>query len=251
MLAYGLDLIAMILVLVLVLVIMLMGSSFGAAIHRMFSGAVRVAVNNARAGKDVHPPVWAQGLAIALLLLTEFVIETGYFIFWELTTGGRSPGKLIVGLRVVRRNGMPIDIRSSVIRNLMRIVDILPAEYLIGIISILLSAGGERLGDHVAGTIVVRLDRPERATEIPAVADAASLVLTREQLARMGPREIQLLRNVLRRSSTLPEPRAAALIAEVAETMRRRLELDDLTSGDQLAFLHRLLATAERSLHDR
>ena len=252
MLAYALDAIAMILILVLLLAVVAMSTSIGALIHKAFSGAMRQAMSNARAGKTAPPPtVWTQGLAIAILLLTEFVVETCYFIFWELATGGRSIGKFIVGLRVVRRNGMPIDIRGSIVRNLMRIVDILPAEYLVGITTILLSPSGERLGDHVAGTIVIRLDRPERATEIPALESAAALVLTREQLAKLGPREIQLLRNVLRRSSTSPEPRAAALIAEVAQTMRERLGLDDQATGDNLAFLHSLLTAAERSLHDR
>jgi hypothetical protein len=186
-------------------------------------------------------------LAIAIFLLTEFVISTGYFIFWEMVTGGRSPGKMLVGLRVVRRNGLPIDLRSSIVRNLMRAVDILPAEYLVGLISILLSSSGERLGDHVAGTIVLRLDRPETATEIPRLETASALILTRAQLAKIGPREMQLIRGVLRRSSTLgSESRRRALTAEAAEAMRIRLDLVELPNSDSAAFLRNLLESAER-----
>ena len=114
------------------------------------------------------------GLLIALFVLAQFVVETGYFIFWEMVTNGRSPGKMLVGLRVVRRDGMPIDMRSSVLRNLLRGVDMLPENYVVGLVSMLLSPSGERLGDHVAGTIVIRLDQPQAATELEASAKRRS-----------------------------------------------------------------------------
>ena len=66
--------------------------------------------------------------------------------------------------------GLPINLRSSVLRNVLRIVDILPENYVVGLVSMLLSPSGERLGDHVAGTIVIRLDRPQAAREFEAVA---------------------------------------------------------------------------------
>ena len=168
MLAYGIDLLTMIAFSALLFMIISMTLPIGAAIDKWIGGLFREAVNHARE-EARHPGSGGhfQGLAIAIFLLTEFVISTGYFIFWEMVTGGRSPGKMLVGLRVVRRNGLPIDLRSSLVRNLMRAVDIFPAEYLVGLISILLSSSGEHLGDHIAGTIVLRLDRPETAAEIP------------------------------------------------------------------------------------
>ena len=252
MLAYVIDQIVTIVLFMFLIILFLMSETFGASLRQMFSafahGFVR-GVRTARTNPGSVPSL--SGLAIALLLLTQFIVETGYFIFWEVSTGGRSPGKFLVGLRVIRRDGLPIDVRSSVIRNLMRMVDLLPAEYLIGITSILLSPAGERLGDHVAGTIVVRLDRPESAPEIEEPASAATLVLTREQLGRIGTRELQLLRNALRRAASLPESRRGAVIVEVAEAMRARLALDAVPGGDDLAFLHALLASAERSLRTR
>jgi len=248
MLAYGIDLITMIALALFLFVILTMTLPIGAAIDKWIGGVFRAALNHARV-EAKHPGSGGQfqGLTLALLLLTEYTISTGYFIFWEMVTGGRSPGKLLVGLRVVRRNGLPIDLRSSVVRNLMRAVDILPAEYLVGIISILLSSSGERLGDHVAGTIVLRLDRPETAAEIPRLEGAGALILTRAQLARIGPREMQLIRGVLRRSSTLgSESRRLALEAEAAEAMRIRLDLVELPNSDSAAFLRNLLESAER-----
>lgn len=249
MLAYGIDLICMGIVILLLLAFLTMSSSIGAAVHHFLSGVVRGALQQSRdAAQHRQPTNPIGGLAIAVFVLVEFVISTCYFIFWEMVTGGRSPGKLIVGLRVVRRTGLPIDLRSSVIRNLMRAVDILPAEYLVGLIAILLSPSGERLGDHVAGTVVLRLDRPETATEIPLSAGTQSLVLTRAQLAKIGPREMQLIRGVLRRLPQVDDSRRAELIAEAAETMRVRLDLPDFPNSDRAAFLNDLLSAAERSI---
>jgi uncharacterized RDD family membrane protein YckC len=248
MLAYGIDLLTMIAFSILLFMIVTMTLPIGAAIDKWLGGLFREAVNHARTqAKRPGSVGHFEGLTLAILLLTEFTVSTGYFIFWEMVTGGRSPGKLLVGLRVVRRNGLPIDLRSSVVRNLMRAVDMLPAEYLVGIISILLSSSGERLGDHIAGTIVLRLDRPESAPEIPRLESAGALILTRAQLARIGPREMQLIRGVLRRSSALgSESRRRALQAEAAEAMRIRLDLVELPNADNAAFLRDLLESAER-----
>jgi hypothetical protein len=163
-----------------------------------------------------------------------------------MVTNGRSPGKMLAGLRVVRRDGLPINLRSSVLRNLMRIVDILPENYVVGLVSMLLSPSGERLGDHVAGTIVIRLDRPQPAPELEGSRDGAALALTRTQLSHIGPPEMQLIRATLRRIPNLPDERRVAIVREVAETMKTRLELAELQLPDPMVFLRELLALAER-----
>jgi uncharacterized RDD family membrane protein YckC len=251
MLAYGIDLMIMIVLTVFLFVILMASSTIGAAFTHWVKASVREALQQSKVAIKQHPsenPVG--GLAVAITLLVEFTISTCYFIFWEMVTGGRSPGKMLVGLRVVRRNGLPIDLRSSVVRNLMRAVDILPAEYLVGLIAILLSSSGERLGDHVAGTVVLRLDKPETAAEIPRTQSQSKLVLTRAQLGLIGPREIKLIRSVLRRSSTVSDSRSDKLIADAAEAMRLRLSLAEIPNVDQIVFLQDLLAAAERAAGD-
>jgi len=186
------------------------------------------------------------GLLIAFFVLAQFIVETGYFIFWEMVTNGRSPGKMAVGLRVVKRDGMAVDLRSSVLRNVMRIADMMPEYYAVGLVSMLLSPSGERLGDHLAATIVIRLDRPEAAPAIEPSRDGPQLTLTRAQLARIGPREVQLIRATLRRIPKLSGERNRALLQEVAATMRARLEMSDLAPSDPLIFLRDLLTMAER-----
>jgi uncharacterized RDD family membrane protein YckC len=245
--AYAIDWIIITLLLLLLFVFVIAGLPIGRAIERWLAAHSSELSRNARSG---HPNPQligrVEGVMIAAVMLAQFVVEFGYFTFWEMVTNGRSPGKAAVGLRVIRSSGYPIDLRSSLVRNVMRIVDLLPAYYLVGLISIVLSPSSERLGDHVAGTIVVRLDRPAPAAEIDTAAGPAALALTREQIARIGPREMQLVRATLRRVDDLPGERSDALLAEVAETMRTRLGMTELPDGGPRAFLCDVLGLAER-----
>jgi uncharacterized RDD family membrane protein YckC len=243
MIAYGIDLLIMILLVIFLLVTLPIGTALNKWLVSLFhraAGSVRPGKPNGQLNVEVG------GVAIGMFVLAQFAIETGYFIFWEMLTRGRSPGKAVAGLRVVQRSGLPIELGNTMVRNLMRIVDILPANYVVGLISMLLSPSGERLGDHAAGTIVIRLDRPQAAPEIQASVNPDALSLTREQLARIGPREIRLVRGTLRRLSTIPEDRQEPLLAEVAESLRQRLELAELPRSDRREFLRDLLAIAER-----
>jgi len=249
MFAYGIDWLIVILLMVVLLITLFTSLPLGALLDKWIKSLFHEASASAH-GKmpDRHLFGRVYGLMIALFLLAQFVVETGYFIFWEMVTGGRSPGKALVGLRVVRRDGLPIDLRSSVVRNVMRIVDMLPANYLVGLVAMLLSDSGERLGDHAAGTVVIRLDRPEAAVEIQTPERPAAFSLSRQQLARIGPRELQLIRTTLRRVASLPEVRRRSLVEEVAETVRARLDVAEFPSADKVAFLEDVLAMADRHM---
>jgi uncharacterized RDD family membrane protein YckC len=245
-LAYGMDVIVIAVLLVLTFVILSASLPIGSALHKWIGPLFHRALNGAR-HPNVNgrlPPAFA--VIFAVLLLVQFAVESGYFVFWEILTGGRSPGKALVGLRVVQRNGLPIELGSSMVRNVFRIVDLLPTSYMVGLISMLVSPSGERLGDHAAGTIVIRLDRPQAALEIQIPPAPHSLSLTREQIKRIGPREMRLIRGTLRRASTIPDDRSHQLMVEVCETLRARLEMVEPPSSDPREFLTDLLALMER-----
>jgi uncharacterized RDD family membrane protein YckC len=97
------------------------------------------------------PRLWAT----TILVVFAFSIYFGYFAVFEAIWNGQTPGKRVVRIRVIKETGRPIAPAESVARNLMRIVDQLPALYAVGIVSVLLSRQSKRLGDFVAGTIVV------------------------------------------------------------------------------------------------
>jgi len=251
MIAYAIDLVIIALLVVVVLLALFSSLPAGNALGKWFASLLHRTSHAVRPGNPASgTPVHVDGVVIAVFLLAQFGIESGYFICWEMLTGGRSPGKALVGMRVVQRNGLPIALGNTMVRNVFRIVDLLPANYIVGLISILVSPSGQRLGDHAAGTLVIRLDHPQAAPEIRTSVTPDSLSLTREQLARIGPRELRLVRGTLRRLSTIPEDRREPLLTEVSETLRQRLELTELPRPDRQEFLRDLLAIAERYSRD-
>jgi uncharacterized RDD family membrane protein YckC len=93
--------------------------------------------------------------APAVLLLLAFCVYWGYFALFEALWKGQTPGKRIAGIRVIKDSGRPIDAFEAIGRNLMRAVDGLPGMYAVGIVSMFVSPQNRRLGDYVAGTVVV------------------------------------------------------------------------------------------------
>ena len=95
-------------------------------------------------------------LAILIWLLLWLVVILGYFLVLEAVSGGQTPGKRALRLRVVGDQGEPIRFSQAAIRNLVRIVDFLPFFYGLGLVTLFVNGRGKRLGDLAAGTIVVR-----------------------------------------------------------------------------------------------
>jgi uncharacterized RDD family membrane protein YckC len=73
--------------------------------------------------------------AFAISGLISFALFWGYYIFFEMIWNGQSPGKRWVGLRVIRADGTPITLVETIIRNLVRLVDFLPAYYGVGVVT--------------------------------------------------------------------------------------------------------------------
>src|SRR5260370_20637179 len=131
---------------------------------------------------------------VAVIVLAYFVLYFGYFAIFEIIWNGQTPGKKKEGLRVIKDSGRPITPSEAVGRNLMRIVDQLPAFYAIGIGSVLLSRHNKRLGDFVAGTIVVHeksLVDAKPVWQAPQARQAGPATTYRS--ARLTPHDFPLL----------------------------------------------------------
>lgn len=102
-----------------------------------------------------------------------FAIFWGYYMVFEITTNGQSPGKRVLGLRVIKDGGYPISFADSAIRNLVRIVDFLPFGYGAGLLVMLLNKNWQRLGDLAAGTLVVKTSR--KGKELTTAASKVTL----------------------------------------------------------------------------
>jgi uncharacterized RDD family membrane protein YckC len=92
---------------------------------------------------------------IGFVVLIEFLVYWGFYIFFEMLWNGQSPGKRWTGLRVIHNNGDPINLPESVIRNLVRMIDMLPSFYGLGLVIMFIDSRSRRLGDLAAGTLVV------------------------------------------------------------------------------------------------
>ncbi len=105
---------------------------------------------------------WAGAFGMGVFFILVFAINWFYPVLFELLPGAATPGKRIMGLEVMMADGLPITPVGSLIRNLMRVVDLLPALYGFGIVTMLLRSDARRIGDLAAGTLVAyRLKREE------------------------------------------------------------------------------------------
>jgi uncharacterized RDD family membrane protein YckC len=100
---------------------------------------------------------------VALLILVHFVMYWGYFTLFEAFWNGQTPGKKLFKIRVIQDSGRQITFFEAMIRNLIRVIDMLPSFYLVGVIAMACNRRHKRLGDLAAGTLVVH----ERASEEP------------------------------------------------------------------------------------
>lgn len=130
------------------------------------------------------------GMGLGSLLL--FAISWWYMVLFEVLRQGRSPGKQWMGLRVVHDDGTPIGWSASLLRNLLRFVDLLPFGYFLGTLSCLQHPTFKRLGDIAAGTLVVYSERPLTRPQLPEAEPAFARPLTlAEQRAVLGFAERQ------------------------------------------------------------
>jgi uncharacterized RDD family membrane protein YckC len=150
-------------------------------------------------------PKWV----IALMVIIQFIIINGYFAIFEWLWSGQTPGKRWLKLRVIREDGRPISFFEAMIRNLIRVIDfIVPPFYSVGLVSVFATERDQRVGDLVAGTVVVR----ERESEAPAFAEVFASPISDAALRRscqpvqfiadvnkLTEREISVVESFLRR----------------------------------------------------
>lgn len=135
---------------------------------------------------------------MGLFLILLFLMEWFYFVLYEVYREGQTPGKSTMGLRVLNDDGTAVDWSASMIRNLLRFVDFLPFSYGFGLISMLVSPDFKRLGDLVAGTLVVYSETerlPAALPEVQPFSPRHALTLEEQQgLVSFAERSVLLTR---------------------------------------------------------
>jgi uncharacterized RDD family membrane protein YckC len=169
--------------------------------------------------------VFDSGWGYAVGTLITFAVFAGYDVSFEVLASGRTPGKRMNGLRVVRTDGTPVRFLTSAIRNLLRLVDFLPSFYLVGIGAVLATRRNQRLGDLAAGTLVVReLGAASRRTWRPATPAAApNGPWSTWDVSGVSPDEVLAVRRFLDRRNDLTWEARMQLAGELAGALRAKV----------------------------
>jgi uncharacterized RDD family membrane protein YckC len=175
----------------------------------------------------------------ALAVLASFLITAGYYILFEIIWSGQTPGKRLLGVRVMRDNGYPLRPVDAVVRNLVRIVDWLPGYYAIGVVSMLLNKRSKRLGDFAAGTIVVREGLQSRGVA-PSQTSATAASSVGGAAYALSPADASLVRDFLVRRATMDPERRTDLAARLASVLSTRYGLPPNSAPNAEAFLEAL-----------
>jgi uncharacterized RDD family membrane protein YckC len=162
-----------------------------------------------------------KNIGAILMVLIPFFFMWGYFTLFEIFWNGQTPGKRLVRIRIISDSGRPITPAEAIGRNLVRIIDMLPGVYAVGLICMLLNRRNKRLGDYVAGTIAVYDKKVERVSTIwnPGIAAPAA----DPNAAKISPEELVLIETYLNRRLELEPPVRKKTAAQVAALIQSKL----------------------------
>lgn len=160
-------------------------------------------------------------VVFAIINVLIFIVLFAYHALFEALSSGRTPGKRAAGVRVVQVGGRPIDAKAAVIRNLMRLIDILPGMYGIAVIAILVTERNQRLGDVVAGTIVIR---EKKATSVvsPSAQEPVAGLETWD-VTGVTVDDLATVQRFLERRQDLPDESRQRIAVQLAERLRPKV----------------------------
>lgn len=173
-----------------------------------------------------------------------FLFAILFYVIFEMVWNGQTPGKRVIGLRVVREGGRPITFMNSVIRNFIRLVDFLPAFYGIGVVVMFVDRRARRLGDLAGGTLVVK---ERRGVTLESLTSGSLTALPPLQPGETAPqptlpnvhllndKDYDLVQEFLRRRNELGRDARQRLGAQLASGFQARLGLPQ--GGDAERFL--------------
>ena len=165
------------------------------------------------------------GLGTASLYVLFFLLVFGYPTVFETLWRGRTPGKAALGLRVVTIEGGPIRFRHAAIRAILGVLDKYVGSGLVGVVAVLVTRRNQRMGDLVAGTIVLRERSGARAPAAVRFAPPPGLeaYVASLDVARLGHEDYGTVRSFLLRAPSLSPAARAHLASQLAPSIASRL----------------------------
>ncbi len=170
-----------------------------------------------------------------LVVFLPFFITWVYFPLFETIWKGQTPGKRVAHIRVIKESGRPVNAFEAIARNLVRIVDFLPAMYGFGVLCMLLNSRHRRLGDFVAGTVVVH--EAESAAIRPYSDDAPPGTAVTADVAQLAREDLLLMETYLQRRNDLPLNVQEKMAEEIASRIRAKAGIAKDTSESDDQFL--------------
>lgn len=196
---------------------------------------------------------------VAVLAIVVWVVFATYYIFFEMLWNGQSPGKRLMKMRVIRNNGSPVGFTESLVRNLLRAVDLFPGNYGVGAMAMFIDRQSRRLGDIAAGVLVVlegeevtlekleSLDTRRRADSLLARLDVDEQSPVPDlPFERLDESDIQLVETYLERRAEIDD--GGRWGRELIRRLSAKMDLPYQTRGDKEAtlWLQRLVDTYRR-----
>jgi uncharacterized RDD family membrane protein YckC len=197
-------------------------------------------------------PFAATGLPAGVYFVIAFLLEWGYGCFFEAWWNGQTPGKRAFGLRVIKTEGYAIGFHEAMIRNLLRAADFVPLFYAAGFLSAISTSRFQRIGDLVAGTMVVRESKPLFAGELEGLSDYPPFPAEAFR-HRYKPSEktLEVIEGLFRRRLELPPARLDEIALILAEPLAKRLDTfadRKFARGEPAEFLFRVLSFHRASI---
>lgn len=178
------------------------------------------------AAPSISLPSVPEKVFVALLIFFSFCLYWGYFAFFEIIWKGQTPGKRHACIRVIKDTGRPLNAYEAIARNLMRAVDGLGL-YAVGIITMMLNRQHRRLGDYVAGTVVVHDKHLHDFRPDWSISSASSQPESaRAETIKLGTEELVLIETYLQRRFELDPIVRAASGVKIVDLIRAKTGLE-------------------------
>lgn len=165
----------------------------------------------------------------AIALITLFAIYTGYFVFFETLWQGQTPGKRLAKIRVIRDDGRLIGLQQATLRALLRSVD---DTFFIGAFLIMLTKKEKRLGDLIAGTIVIQTETSTTSASFPVSSKAQEVAIELQQspadFSQLLPDEFATIRDYLQRREKMTPEAKKEIGLQLAKQTKAIIGLDKL-----------------------
>jgi len=187
-----------------------------------------------------------------VLVFGVFIIYECYFIFFETYWRGQTPGKRVMSLRVIKEGGYPIRFFDAVVRNILRVVDMMPPlwffpSYGLGSFVLMNNRQSKRLGDFVAGTLVIKEKSASGFENMTSVRVTPEYIqnIRMTGVSRITDNEYFLVREFFYRKNLFTPERRQWVAHRIATVIRKKLKVDERAYQNDIRFLDDLMFLME------